>query len=199
MKRLIKSLQRGGDPSARPHTDRGPHSPEAAAAWPTAPTRRSQGPSRACHRPRGPVRMCAHTCTSTRTLPAPRPHRSGPLSCVCSRNESWAWRAQKPSPEKRSQSLPRRDSGMPMATSFRIFSVRNMHTVLPYSEKWSFQRLTLICSLDWKRKHARRTKRHCPQPITEGAPSAERAPTCARQFAGQAPLNVHPHAGCKGH
>lgn len=122
---------------------------------------------------------------------------SGPPSWVCSRNKSWAWRPQKPSPEKRSQSLPRRDSGIPMATSFRIFSVRNMHTVLPYSAKWSFQRLTLICSLDWKRKHARCTKTHRPQPVTEGAPSAERGPTCSRQFAGQTPLNVQQHGDVK--
>ena len=139
-----------------------------------------------------------HKHTRTHTLPTP-PTQVRPLSCVCSINKSWAWRPRKPSPEKRSQSLPRRDSGIPMATSFRIFSVRNMHTVLPYSAKWSFQRLTLICSLDWKQKHAQRTKRHRPQPVTEGAPSAERGPTCARQFTGQTPLNVQQHAGCKGH
>lgn len=133
---------------------------------------------------------CTHTHTHT-------PHPSSQVRA--SRNKSWAWRPRKPSPEKRSQSLPRRDSGIPMATSFRIFSVRNMHTVLPYSAKWSFQRLTLICSLDWKRKHARCMKTHRPQPVTEGAPSAERGPTCARQFAGQTPLNAQQHAGCKGH
>lgn len=69
------------------------------------------------------------------------------LSHTCFRNLTGP-EAQTRSPEKSSQSLPRKHSGRPMATSFCIFSVRNMHTVLPYSTKWSFHRLTFISSLD---------------------------------------------------
>ena len=81
-----------------------------------------------------------------------------------------------------------------MATSFRIFSVRNMHTVLPYSTKWSFHSRILICSLDCKWKHAACTKkvvRTFHNPSQRGAPSADRGTNRDRQFARQILLNLH--------
>lgn len=55
------------------------------------------------------------------------------------------------SPEKLSHSSPLRDSGMPIATSFWILSVRNMWTPRPNSAKWSSHKRSFTRSEFWRR------------------------------------------------
>lgn len=88
-------------------------------------------------------------CLLPRTPLLHGPKRPPPRSPTSALRGRPAGGQQGSAPEKRSQSSPRRLSGMPFSTSSRILAVRYMHTPRPNSKKWMFHDSSFIFSLAW--------------------------------------------------